>query len=59
MLETQFVPTTKAAKMLGISEDYLYEIRKGMLKWKKQGNRTFYSKSSVDKLIAKRNKKAN
>jgi len=59
MLQTQLVPTQKAAKMIGISEDHLYTVRKGNLKWMKKEGKTFYSKSSIDKLITKRSKRAN
>jgi len=52
----QMVPTPVAAKFLGISEDYLYEVRKDNLKWKKKGCRTFYSKASLSRLLNKRNK---
>ena len=52
----QMVPTQEAAKFLGISEDYLYNIRQGNLKWKKEGCRTFYSKSSLSRLLAKKHK---
>ena len=56
MLDSQMIPTKKAAKFLGISEDHLYKVREGNLKWAKKEGKTFYHKSSLEKLLAKREK---
>ena len=56
MPSVEMVPTKAAASFLGISEDYIYDVRHGNLKWAKKGNKTFYSKKSLEKFLTKREK---
>lgn len=48
------LPTKKAARFLGVSERRLYEIRSGALKWTRSGGKTFYTKTSLEKLLKTR-----